>query len=108
MFFSIYKHITIISITMQTQTKFVFALLKLILIFFSGQPNLPLTQKVGPLSSNEKLFLRLSAWNDKLLSTPKTITFLAMSLSKLHEPAPSNVIPKPLYTYFYLSHFVLH
>ena len=28
------------------------------------------------------------------------ITFLAKSLPKLHEPALSNVIPYPLYTYF--------
>ena len=33
------------------------------------------------------------------------ITFLAKSLSKLHEPALSNVIPHPLYTYFSLSLF---
>ena len=30
-----------------------------------------------------------------------------MSLSKLHEPALSNAIPYPLYTYFSLSFFTI-
>ena len=33
------KNITTISIIMQTQTKFLFALVKLIQLFFSGEPN---------------------------------------------------------------------
>ena len=44
-------------------------------------------------------------WDDKLLSTPKVIIFLAKSLSKLNEPALSNVIPHPWYTYFSLLLF---
>ena len=60
--------------------------------FFSGEPKLPLIPNVGPSPSTKKLFLRFSAWNDDLLSTPKIITFLGKSLSKIHEPAISNVI----------------
>ena len=43
---------------------FVFALLKLILIFFPAEPKLSLIQKVGPSPSTKKLFLRLSARDD--------------------------------------------
>ena len=42
---------------MQTQTKFCFALVKLILNFFSGDPRLPLIPKVGPSPNIKKLFL---------------------------------------------------
>ena len=65
---------------------------------FSGERKSPLIPKNGPSSGTKKLFLsvilvRLSAWVDELLSTPKIITFLAVSLSKLHKPALSHVIP---------------
>ena len=43
------------SILMQTQKKFAFALVKLILNFFSGDPKLPLILKVG-VSPNIKFF----------------------------------------------------
>ena len=59
---------------------FVFALLKLILNFFSGELHLPLILKVGPSPSTKKLLLQWLAWDDELLSTPKIIKFLAMSL----------------------------
>ena len=68
------------------------ALLKLILNFFSAEPKLPLTLKVGPSPCVKKLFLWLSAWDDELLSTTKIITFFTESLSKLHELALPNVI----------------
>ena len=71
----------------------VFALVKFILNFFSGEPNIPLIPKVGPLSSIKKLFLRSSTYDDELLSTPKIIIFLAVPLSKLRQSPPSNVIP---------------
>ena len=57
--------------------------MKLILIFFSGEPKLSLTPKVAPLPNIKKFFLRLSACDDELLSTLKTIIFLTVSLSKL-------------------------
>ena len=82
-----------------------FALVKWILNSFSGQPKLPLIPKVGPSPNIKKLFLRLSEWDNELLSTPKIITFLAVSLLKLYQPVLSNVIPYPLYTNFSLSIF---
>ena len=82
-----------------------FALLKLISNLFSGDPKFQLIPKVGPSPDIKKLLLRLSELNDELLSTPKIITFLAVSLSKLQKPPLSNVIPYPLYTYFSLSLF---
>ena len=74
-----------------------FALLKLILTLYSGEPKLPLIPKVVLPPRFKKLFLRLSEWDNEPLSTPKMITFLAVSISKLQEPALSNVIP------YYLS-----
>ena len=60
----------------QTQAKFVFALLKLMLNFFSGKPKLPLMPKSrGPSTSTKKVFSRFSVWDDELLSTPKVATF---------------------------------
>ena len=47
----------------------------------------------------------MSEWDDELLSTPKIITFLAKSSSKLHDPEVSNAITYPLYIYFSLSQF---
>ena len=79
---------TIIGITMQTQTQicFCFTKTKLILNFFFGESRLPLIlNKSSP--STKTLFLRLSPWDDEVLSTPKIITFLAVSLSKVQEPA---------------------
>ena len=75
---------------------FVFALLKLMLIFFSSAPVLSLMLRVRPSPITKKLFFRLSVWDNELLSTPKTTIFLAKSLPKLHEPSPSNAIPWPL------------
>ena len=40
----------------------------------------------------KNLFLRLSAWDNELLSTPKIITFLAKLIPKFHRPALSNTI----------------
>ena len=47
----------------------------------------------------------LSTWDGELLSAPKIITFLAVSLPKLHQSVLLNVIPYSLYKYFYLSLF---
>ena len=87
-FFFMNTQITIISITMQTQTQicFCFTKTKLILNFLFGEPKLPLIlNKTSP--STKTLFLRLSPWDDELLSTPKIITFLAVSLSKVQVSA---------------------
>ena len=69
---------------------FAFLLVKLILSFFSDEPKIPVIPWVGPSPNTKKFFSRLSVWNDQLLSTPKITTFLAKSLPKFHEPAPSN------------------
>ena len=63
---------------------------------FSGAAKLPLIPWVGPSLNIEKLFVWLSEWDDELLSTPKIITFLAKSLSKLHKAALSNVTLYPV------------
>ena len=80
-----------------------FALLKLILNFFCGEPKLPLNRKVGPSTRTIKLFLGFSAWDDELLSTPKVVTFLKVSLLKLYESALSISAISFLYPYFLLS-----
>ena len=49
--------------------------------------------------------MQLSKGHDELLSTPKIISFVAKSLSKLNEPTLSNGIPYPLYAYSSLSLF---
>ena len=54
-FFSVSKQITITIIVMQTQAKFVFALLKLVLC--SAAPTLLLKSTVGPSPNTKKLFL---------------------------------------------------
>ena len=91
----------------QTRTTFCVCFVKLILNFFSDDPKPLLIPQVGPPPNIKKLFLRLSEWDDELLSTLKNKTFLIKSLSKLHEPSLSNVILYPLYTCFYLSLFLL-
>ena len=77
---------------MNTQAKFCVWFTNIKSKPFSGEQKLPLISKVGHSHSTKKLFLWLSAWDNELLSTPKTIAFMAVPLSKLHEPALSNVI----------------
>ena len=96
-----YQHYSINS----SKQNFVLALLTLILYFFCSEPKLPLIPQVGPSPSTKKLFLLLPVWDHELLATSKISIFLGISLLKLHEPALSNVIPYPLYTYFSLSRF---
>ena len=62
---------------MQTNTKFVFTLVKLLLNFFSGKKNFPLIPKGGSSANIKKLFLRLSARDDEVLSTQNIIIFPA-------------------------------
>ena len=79
---------------MQTQKKIGFAVVKVKLNFFFIVPMLLLVLSVGPSPNTfKKLFLQLSAQDDKLLSTIKITKFPAKSLPKLHETAPSNHIP---------------
>ena len=61
--------------------------------FFSTESKFPLIPSVRPSPSTKKVFLQLSAWDNELSPKPKITTFLAKPLSKLHERAPSNVIP---------------
>ena len=82
-----------------------FALVKLILNFFSGEPKIPFFPKVGRKLNIKKLFLGFSACDDELPSTPKIITFLALLLQKHHQSALLNVIPYLLYIYISLSLF---
>ena len=79
---------------MQCQHKqnFVFALLKLILNFFSSLPKFPLIPKVSPSPKIKKLFLWLPVWDDELSTTPTITTFLAKPLPKFHSHSPSNAI----------------
>ena len=66
--------------------------------FFSGAQKLSLLPKVCNSPNTRNLFLRLLAWDDELLSTPKIVSFPAKLLPKFDEPEMSNVIPYPLYT----------
>ena len=59
-FFFITKQKAIIGTIMQTQAKFVFALLKSMLNVFPFDPKHPLIPKVGPSSNISKLSLQLS------------------------------------------------
>ena len=47
-------------------------------------------------------------WDDKLLSTPKTTTFLAKSSPNFHELSPSNAIPQPLKMNLLLIAFIVN
>ena len=77
---------------MQTQVKYCGFLLKLLLNFSSGEQKLLLIPKVGPSPSikNYSCDCQHETMNYYQL---KNITFLAVSLSKIHESALSNVIP---------------
>ena len=75
--------VAIISIIIETQAEFCVCFPKINSKLCSGKPKLPLIPKVGSSTNTKKLFLWLSAWDDELLSAPKIITFLAVSLPKL-------------------------
>ena len=55
---------------MQSQSKLCVCFIKLILSIYSGAPKLPLISKVSHSPNTKKLFLRLSAWDNELLSKP--------------------------------------
>ena len=78
---------------MKTHTKYCPFSTKVILNFFSGAPKLSLIPKVYHSPDTKNAFLQSSVWDDKLLSTPKITKFLASSLPKFYETAPSNAIP---------------
>ena len=105
-FFSINKQINIISIIMRTQKKFYICFSKINIKLFLWWSKASINTISWTFFNIKKLFLRLWKWADGLLSTPKIITFLAKSLSKLHESTLSNFIPYQLYTYFSWSLFV--
>ena len=77
---------------MQTQTKRFLWFNKINIYFSSGALKLLLIPKVYPLPKVKKSFLKLSKWNNELLSTPYIITFLAKSSSKFHESFPSDAV----------------
>ena len=60
---------TMISIITYTRTKFCVCFTKINTNFFSDGPKLLLKPKVFPSPNTKKLFLRISAWDDELLST---------------------------------------
>ena len=91
---------------MPRQAKLSVCFNKININFFCGHAKLPLSPKLGLSPNVKRIFLRLSEWDDELLSTSKIITFLALPLSKPHQPALSNVIPYPLYSDFSLSIFL--
>ena len=82
-----------------------FALLRLILNSFSGAPKLSLMRKVSSSPKTRKLFLTLRARDDELLSTLRITILLAVSLSKLYSPFPSNAIRYSLYIFFFIAIF---
>ena len=91
-FFSTNKQITITSVMMQTQAKVIFCFFftnaNFFLYWFEPSKN----NIIWTFPYQEKLILVIFSmrwW----LSTPRIITFLAVSLSKLHKPALSNLIP---------------
>ena len=89
---------------MYTQAKFgVFFTIEIILNIPSSKPKLPLISKVESSPRTRKILLWLSAWDGKLLSTPKTIIFIAVPLLKLHKSALSNDIHSH-YTHTFLYH----
>ena len=85
---------------MRTQTKILSTKIN-INFFFSDAPNFALTPKV------KKSFLSLSLWDDELLSTPNTITFLARSLPKLHSPFFHLMLFHNRFTHIFLYHYFL-
>ena len=52
-------------------------------------------------------FFLLSSFTDKLISTPKTITFLPISLPTEKDVSLSNPIPYPEYPYLSISEFLV-
>ena len=102
-FFSINKQITIISIIVQTQANFCVCFSKINTRRFFSWTKASIDIETRPSPNIEKWSLQLLEWDNELLLTQKIITFLVMLLSKLQQPALSNVILYPLYTYFDLS-----
>ena len=51
-------------------------------------------------------YVQLSVRDDEVLATSKILTFLTKWLPKLHEPSPSNAIPRPLWVNLLLSAFL--
>ena len=86
------KYVTILFITVQTQTKFLVFSAKLIeynfsaLSVFSNPYN-------GPFPRTRTSFFLLSVFVDELTSTQKVITFLPTSLPNEKLPRLSNPVP---------------
>ena len=66
-----------------------FALLKLILTFFSGEPKFPFIPEVEPSPSNKNYSCDYQQEMMNYYQHQKCV----LSLSKLHDPELSNIIP---------------
>ena len=53
-------------------------------------------------------YFELSIFDDELISTPKTITFLPISLQNKKDVSLSNPIPYPEYPYLSISTFLVN
>ena len=97
-FLSINKEIIIMNMVMKTQAKFCLCFTKINTKSVLCFTNVQVISSVCPSANTYNLFLWLSVWNDKLLSTPKLTTLWTSLLPK---PAPSNAISLSLNTYFF-------
>ena len=91
---------------MQTQTKFCICLVKLIEYIFSAL-SLSSNPCVGPLPRIKMSFFLLSIFVDQLISTPKIITFLPVSLPIEKDVFLLNPTPYPEYPYLSISEFLV-
>ena len=62
---------------------------------------------VGPLPRIEMSFFLLSIFDDELVSTPKIMTFLPISLPNEKDVSLWNPVPYPEYPYLSISEFLV-
>ena len=81
-----------------------------ILYFFSKVSALSVCSYpcVGPLPRIKMSFFLLSIFDDELMSTPKIITFLPVSLPNEKDISQSNPITYPEYLYLSISAFLVN
>ena len=94
-YFPLRNKLLLSALQFKLNQNFWFTLLKLILIFFSGAPKLPLIPKVFSSPNIKNLFLRLSTLDAELLLTPNITTIFP---SNFH----GNYTPTYIYHYFLL------
>ena len=86
---------------------FVFFLVKLIQYSFSTL-SVCSNPCVGPLPRIKMSFFLLSIFDDELISTPKIIIFLSISLPIEKDVSLSKPIPYPEYPYLSISAFLVN